>query len=125
MADIDHGTFVPLHFLEETINLDSVTVVRMGLSGLSEADHRFLGRAITEAARALGRRCVLVASGDMSHKLKEDGPYGFAPEGPKFDRTVAEMFAHGNLEGLFGLDAALCDGAAECGCAPSRSWPAP
>ena len=89
MADIDHGTFVPLHFLEETINLDSVTVVRMGLSGLSEADHRFLGRAITEAARALGRRCVLVASGDMSHKLKEDGPYGFAPEGPKFDRTVA------------------------------------
>ena len=51
----------------------------------------------------------------MSHKLKEDGPYGFAPEGPKFDRTVAEMFAHGNLEGLFGLDAALCDGAAECG----------
>lgn len=115
MADIDHGTFVPLHFLEETINLDSVTVVRMGLSGLSEADHRFLGRAITEAARALGRRCVLVASGDMSHKLKEDGPYGFAPEGPKFDRTVAEMFAHGNLEGLFGLDAALCDGAAECG----------
>ena len=46
----------------------------MGLSGLSEADHRFLGRAITEAARALGRRCVLVASGDMSHKLKEDGP---------------------------------------------------
>ena len=25
------------------------------------------------------------------------------------------MFAHGNLEGLFGLDAALCDGAAECG----------
>lgn len=115
MADIDHATFVPLHFLEETINLDSVTVVRMGLSGLSEADHRFLGRAITEAARALGRRCVLVASGDMSHKLKEDGPYGFAPEGPKFDRTVAEMFAHGNLEGLFGLDAALCDGAAECG----------
>ena len=88
MADIDHGTFVPLHFLEETINLDSVTVVRMGLSGLSEADHRFLGRAITEAARALGRRCVLVASGDMSHKLKEDGPYGFAPEGPKFDRDL-------------------------------------
>ena len=58
-------------------------VVRMGLSGLSEADHRFLGRAIAEAARSLNRRCVLVASGDMSHKLKEDGPYGFAPEGPE------------------------------------------
>ena len=51
----------------------------------------------------------------MSHKLKEDGPYGFAPEGPEFDRAVAEMLAQGNLEGLFDLDAALCDGAAECG----------
>ena len=108
MADIDHATFVPLHFLEETVDLGSVAVVRMGLSGLSEADHRFLGRAIAEAARSLNRRCVLVASGDVSHKLKEDGPYGFA-------RIVTELFAHGDLEGLFGLDAALCDGAAECG----------
>ena len=115
MADIDHATFVPLHFLEETVDLGSVAVVRMGLSGLSEADHRFLGRAIAEAARSLNRRCVLVASGDVSHKLKEDGPYGFAPEGPEFDRIVTELFAHGDLEGLFGLDAALCDGAAECG----------
>lgn len=115
MADIDHATFVPLHFLEETVDLGSVAVVRMGLSGLSEADHRFLGRAIAEAARSLNRRCVLVASGDMSHKLKEDGPYGFAPEGSEFDRIVTELFAHGDLEGLFGLDAALCDGAAECG----------
>lgn len=63
----------------------------------------------------MNRRCVLVASGDVSHKLKEDGPYGFAPEGPEFDRIVTELFAHGDLEGLFGLDAALCDGAAECG----------
>ena len=28
---------------------------------------------------------------------------------------MTELFAHGDLEGLFGLDAALCDGAAECG----------
>ncbi len=34
MADIDHATFVPLHFLEETVDLGSVAVVRMGL-GLS------------------------------------------------------------------------------------------
>lgn len=79
MADIDHATFVPLHFLEETVDLGSVAVVRMGLSGLSEADHRFLGRAIAEAARSLNRRCVLVASGDMSHKLKEDGPLRVRP----------------------------------------------
>ncbi|MFR1167819.1 MAG: hypothetical protein ACLSDQ_09670 [Adlercreutzia equolifaciens] len=55
----------------------------------------------------MNRRCVLVASGDVSHKLKEDGPTGSPPEGPEFDRIVTELFAHGDLEGLFGLDAAL------------------
>lgn len=115
MAEIDHATFVPLHFLEETLDLNAVDVVRIGLSGLSEADHRFLGRAIAEAAQGLNRRCVLVASGDMSHKLKADGPYGFAPEGPVFDKAVADLFAKGDLEGLFDLDAAVCDNAAECG----------
>ena len=70
-----------LHFLEETVDLGSVAVVRMGLSGTLRGRPPLPGgRAIAEAARALGRRCVLVASGDMSHKPKEDGPYGFAPE---------------------------------------------
>ena len=115
MDDIDHATYVPLFFLSQQDDLREVPVVRMGLSGLSDADHRFAGRCITETAEALNRRCVLIASGDMSHKLKADGPYGFAAEGPEFDRTVTELFAEGDLNGLFHLDADLCDGAAECG----------
>lgn len=115
MEDIDHATFVPLHFLEQTIDLDAVKVVRIGLSGLSDADHRFLGQAIAEAAAGIHRRCVLVASGDLSHKLKADGPYGFASEGPVFDKAIADIFARGTVNELFALDGAICEGAAECG----------
>lgn len=114
-GEIDHATYVPLYFLGRTLDWEDVDVVRIGLSALSDADHEFLGLSITRAAEDLGRRAVLVASGDMSHKLTEDGPYGFAPEGPVFDRTVADIFARGDLRELFSLDAALCDGAAECG----------
>ena len=59
-------------------------IVRMGLSGLSALAHYRLGQCVSEAVEALGRHAVFVASGDLSHKLKSDGPYGFAPEGPVF-----------------------------------------
>ncbi len=113
--DIDHASFVPLHFLEQALDLDQVNVVRIGLSGLSSESHRVMGEAIADTANALERRYVLIASGDMSHKLKESGPYGFAPEGPEFDRAVTKIFAEGRLEELFGLDDDLCERAAECG----------
>ena len=112
-GELDHATFVPLHFVNE--RYAGYRLVRVGLSGLTPADHREVGRCIAEAACDLDRTCVLVASGDLSHKLKEDGPYGFAPEGPVFDRTVTGLLDEGDLEGLFSIDAAFRDAAAECG----------
>lgn len=69
-----------------------VPVVRIGLSGLSPQTHLALGRCIAEAAADLDRSCVLIASGDLSHKLASDGPYGYAPQGPVFDRMVTALF---------------------------------
>lgn len=112
---IDHATFVPLHFLRQAIDLRSVRFVRIGLSGLPAEDHRLLGRLLAKTADGLGRRCVVVASGDWSHKLKDDGPYGFDPAGPAFDAVMASIFEEGALDQLFQLDAAMCDDAAECG----------
>ena len=121
--DMDHGTFVPLWFIREAY-YDSdpdatgdlpCPIVRIGLSGLSPKTHRALGHVVAEAAASLGRRVGFVASGDLSHKLKADGPYGFAPEGPVFDERIGQIFASGNLDGLFAFDAAFCEAAAECG----------
>lgn len=114
-GEIDHATFVPLHFLGQALDLQDVRFVRIGLSGLSAEDHRMLGRLVAQTAEGLGRRCVIIASGDWSHRLKDDGPYGFDPAGPVFDRSVAEIFAEGDLGRLFRLDASMCDDAAECG----------
>ena len=90
-------------------------IVRIGLSGLSPKTHRALGRIIAQAADTLGRRVGFIASGDLSHKLLAEGPYGFAPEGPAFDERIGEIFASGNLDELFAFDEAFCEAAAECG----------
>lgn len=87
----------------------------MGLSGFSPLAHYRLGQCIAEAVETLGRRAVFVASGDLSHKLKADGPYGFAPEGPKFDETVTRAMASGDFLQFLTMNPALCERAAECG----------
>ncbi|MBP5750498.1 MAG: AmmeMemoRadiSam system protein A, partial [Firmicutes bacterium] len=58
---------------------------------------------------------VLVASGDLSHKLQTYGPYGFAPEGPEYDRRIMDVCGRAAFGELFDFDEAFCDKAAECG----------
>lgn len=110
---LDHGTFVPLYFLREA-GVDC-PILRIGLSGFSPLDHYRLGQCIAQAVENLGRRAVFIASGDLSHKLKDDGPYGFAPEGPEFDRQITEAMAEGDFLRFLTVDPGLCDRAAECG----------
>ncbi|SDM55325.1 AmmeMemoRadiSam system protein A [Acetanaerobacterium elongatum] len=110
---LDHGTVIPLRFIDEV--LDGYKLVRIGLSGLPVTDHYRLGRLIAQTAERLNRRVVFVASGDLSHKLKEDGPYGFAVEGPEFDRQITDMMVNGDFLRMMNLPPNFCDAAAECG----------
>ena len=110
---LDHATYVPLYFLRDF--LPRTTVVRVGLSGLSPREHRMMGRCFELAANILGRRVVLVASGDLSHKLTHDGPYGFNEAGPQFDQNITSIFRSGELDDLFAFDELFCEEAAECG----------
>lgn len=117
--EMDHATFIPLWFIEQAYEKAGVEpdyqVVRFGLSGFPPETHRAFGRAVARAVEQAGRKAVYIASGDLSHKLKEDGPYGFAPEGPELDAKLCEIFESGRLDELFALSEDFCDKAAECG----------
>lgn len=76
---LDHGTMIPLWFLNHYYR--DYKVVRIGLSGLPFSRHYMLGQCIRKTAELLDRRIAVIGSGDLSHKLKEDGPYGFSKEG--------------------------------------------
>ena len=112
-ARLDHGTMVPLWFIRQ--KYEGGKILRIGLSGLPLTDHYTLGMMLKEAVDALGRKAVLVASGDLSHKLQEYGPYGFAPEGPAYDQRIMDVCGRGAFGELFGFDETFCEKAAECG----------
>jgi len=90
-------------------------ILRVGLSGFSPLDHYRPGQCIAQAVDTLDRRAVFIASGDLSHKLKDNGPYGYAPEGPVFDHRVTQAMSEGDFLQFLTMDPALCERAAECG----------
>lgn len=111
--DLDHGIMVPLRFIK--LQYQDAKIVRIGISGLSFEDHFKLGKAICKAIDSLDRRVVIVASGDLSHKLQEYGPYGFAKEGVEYDKRLIDVISKNELSKLMEFDADFLDKAAICG----------
>ena len=113
---LDHGTMIPLWFMREACGGKlPFSVVRVGLSGLPLREHYRLGMAIKAAADKLGRRIAVIASGDLSHRLREDGPYGYNESGPVYDEMIMSALGSADFGALFGFKAKLCREAGECG----------
>ena len=110
---LDHGTTVPMYFINKRYT--DYKLVRIGLSGLNLNTHWEFGKAIRRAVDKTGRKCVFVASGDLAHCQKEDGPYGFSPEGPEYDRQILDVMGAGDFDALTSFDEDLLDKAMECG----------
>src|SRR5215210_1790113 len=72
---LDHGTAVPLYFLLR--NGWRGQLVALGYSFLSNEDHLRFGACIQRAAEKASRAVALVASGDLSHRLKPGAPAGY------------------------------------------------
>lgn len=60
-------------------------------------------------------RVSWIASGDMSHRLKKDGPYDLHPSGSKFDRKFIDLLKKKDVQGILNLDPRLVEEAGECG----------
>ena len=126
---LDHGSLIPLYWISRAwagtdagrqVNRADewacpFPVVRLSYSGLDAGSHDSYGRAIARAIRESGKRVVFIASGDLSHRLKEDGPYGYHPKGPEFDRVVTEAIRTNDIGKFSTLKPRLCEQAAECG----------
>ena len=112
-AVLDHATLVPLYFIDKYYM--DYKLIRIGLSGLPYIDHYKLGQCIERTAQELGRKTIIVASGDLSHRLTSDGPYEFAEEGPVFDKEVTDALKKADFLALMQMDESFCEAAGECG----------
>lgn len=109
----DWGFNVPLFFLAKDFKGEITTY----LVGLEEPRFYFeKGKEVYKSIsqRSNSQKVVLIASGDMSHCLKEEGPYGFNPDGPKFDKALIDALKEKDIETILKLDD-LYPEAGECG----------
>lgn len=111
--DLDHGTAVPLYFLQK--NGWRGRIVALGYSFLSNEDHVRFGSCIKRAADEAGRAVAFVASGDLSHRLKPEAPAGYYPQAYLFDQEITEAIRAAQPERIINIDPDLRKLAGECG----------
>ena len=112
-ASLDHGVTVPIWYINR--HYKDYKAVRIAQSGMAPSEHYLLGQIILKAIEMTGRRTVIIASSDLSHKLQKDAPYGYASEGPEFDALITGALEEGDFMSLLMIPGDIRERAAECG----------
>lgn len=116
-GELDHGLLVPLYYLREAGVDVPVAVFTPGPE--DARSHHEWGSALARALARTPRRVAVVASGDLSHRLTKDGPYGFDKQGPVFDQAVVDgLQGRPNVDALLALPSDLVKRAGVCGYKP-------
>lgn len=115
-SKLDHGLVVPLSFIAKAGWQGKLLPVNVGLLSYEELYH--FGVILRESLDALGRKWVLLASGDMSHCLLPQAPAGYSPQGAIFDEIIRQAVAEGDVRRILSLEPDLVEEAAECGLRP-------
>lgn len=107
----DWGIDVPLHFLAPSLK----SKLKTYLTTLDSPKEHFRWGEKIASAIPPKYRIAWIASGDMSHRLKKDGPYGFHPSGPGFDQKFIELLKKKDIERILNLPEDFVEEAGECG----------
>lgn len=110
--ELDHGSIVPLYFIKDKYS--SFKLVHITYGGLTPLQLYKFGKIIKEAASESNKKIVFIASGDLSHRLKDEGPYDYSPYGEKFDQSIISLLKKGDAVGVFNIDHKMIENAGEC-----------
>jgi AmmeMemoRadiSam system protein A len=112
--ELDHGILVPHYYLSEA-GLGKIPIVAISIGFLPLIQLYQLGTLISRSAEELGRKIAVIASGDMSHRLKSQGPYDYHPDGSRFDQEVEKLLLASDTRGLLNIPEKIRKNAGECG----------
>lgn len=110
---IDHGTMVPLHFVVNHYSDFKLVHITYGI--LSNEELYKFGKIVKDTVEELDIKAVVIASGDLSHKLIQGAPAGYSPKGKRFDRSIMDYIKNNNRLGIMSVDETYADEAGECG----------
>lgn len=110
--ELDHGAMVPLYYADKN-KKHKLVHINYGL--LTPIELFKFGLVIKQAVNNTGRKAVIIASGDLSHRLIENGSYPYTPVGKEFDDELVKILSLGEVEKIFKIDRDLIKSAGECG----------
>ncbi|MGI5875846.1 MAG: AmmeMemoRadiSam system protein A [Dethiobacteria bacterium] len=112
-TELDHGVMVPLYYLQEAGVKCRYVAITYSFSTYRNL-FRF-GEAVQEAVDNVGRKTVVIASSDLSHRLIPGAPAGYSPRGREFDDKLVGYLQKYEVEKILSMDEELIQAAGECG----------
>ncbi len=112
---LDYGSAIPLYLL--TSNLKDIKVISLSYSSGNRQAHFDFGQTLKDFIISQPKKIAVLASADLSHRLKRSSPAGYSPKGAKFDNKVIEYLnqPESAAENILRMDDKLVKDAGECG----------
>lgn len=113
---LDHGCIVPLYYIDKLYKAYKIVHITIGHISLHEL--YLIGKMLRRIIDGGSTKAMLLASADLSHCLKAEGPYPFNPSGEIFDRKLVAAIEGGNFNEIINMPPELYEAAGECGLKP-------
>jgi aromatic ring-opening dioxygenase LigB subunit len=92
---LDHGCAVPLQLL--TNNLKNIKVLPLFPAKKLDCVYHFqFGKRLGEYLHARPEKIAIIATGELSHRLKKNSPAGYSPKGNRFDNRIIKYLNESN-----------------------------
>ncbi len=116
---LDYGSAIPAYLLKNIVG-DFRIIVIVPANELSLEDHLNFGKHLREIIDTSDKKIAVLASSDLSHRLKKKSPGGYSPKGAKFDNKLIEYLNNEKtaVNNILKMDSKLINDAGECGLKP-------
>jgi MEMO1 family protein len=110
---IDYGVYIPLFLLATP--LPQLKIVPIYDSTLDLTEHHRFGKLLRHQLQLDHHRIAVIASADLSHRLKPNSPAGYSPKAEKFDNKLVELLSKGKTDDVLKIKDDLIKESGECG----------
>jgi len=112
---LDYGSAIPLQLLSPV--LKDIKIISLSHANSDRQSHLALGQALKNIIISQNKKIAVIASADLSHRLKRSSPGGYSAKGAKFDNKLIEYLnqPESASENVLQMDEKLIKDAMECG----------
>ncbi len=111
---LDHGVLVPLYFFQQKLDFPS-KILPIGYTNGTRSEHFVFGQILREICEKRRDRIAIIASGDLSHRLKLPSENDSQSIGAEFDEKFLELMKVGDEYSIVNMDLEFVETAGECG----------